>query len=209
VLAAHLDTVEYAPAEETWIERGYMHGLGGGLGADDKVGVALILSLPPLQGVTLALFLGEEQGTVGAQEAARAGIFGGVRAMISLDRSGTCDIIYRQMGYDTASLGFVTKLAKELGNAVDGRIELTPSPHGIYTDSAVFADQISECTNLAVGYYGAHTDYDYVDLLYAANLLEALSLTDWQQVAGWASRVPCALDDDEDDYMEDWWRCGY
>lgn len=157
---------------------GVAQGVEGALGADDKAGVALVLALAqdPPPGVGFALFLGEEKGCVGSEEALEAGLFRGARAMVSLDRRGKEEVIRAQLGQETASLEAASWLARRLG--LGHRV----SDRGVRTDSAVFAGVIPECLNLAVGYEGAHTDQDTQDLLYLDLLGEALRRVPWEDL---------------------------
>lgn len=202
VLTAHLDTVRYTPAQSVRVAKGRMYGIGGGLGADDKVGVTLVVSLArKLKNVTFALFEGEEVGGIGASEAEQAKLFEGTQIMASLDRRGTTDVIYEQGGYQTASVEFAGKLASALsGNG----IVLSPSNNGIFTDSEVFAHRIPECVNISVGYQGAHTSQDTVDLVYMQRLYVNLLRLNWDEVPNWVRRTP--KEKYYSKYGKEWWK---
>lgn len=178
VLAAHLDTVAGRVPKGVRVVDGVAQGVEGALGADDKAGVALVLALAqdPPPGVGFALFLGEEVGCVGSEEALEAGLFRGARAVVSLDRWGKEEVIRAQLGQETASLEAASWLARRLG--LGHRV----SDRGVWTDSAVFAGVVPECLNLAVGYEGAHTDQDAQDLLYLDRLGEALRRVPWENL---------------------------
>jgi len=180
VLAAHLDTVQGKKPREVRVEGHIAYGVGGALGADDKAGVALVLWLASLgeegpRDVGYALFLGEEVGCVGASEALEAGLFRGAKAMISLDRKGTRDVVVAQLGQETASREAGLWLAKELGMG-------HTLVEGVWTDSAVFAGVVPECLNLSVGYEGAHTDWDQQDLAYLDELAHRLLAVRWRDL---------------------------
>jgi len=178
ILAAHLDTVKGTRPRGVRVEEGVARGIGGALGADDKAGVALIMALVargPREGVGYALFLSEEEGCVGSNEALDAGLFRGAKAMVSLDRKATKDVVIEQRGQPTASEEAGRWLAKELG------MGHAPAS-GVWTDSAVFAGVIPECLNLSVGYEGAHTDQDRQDLVYLDELEEALAALRWEEL---------------------------
>uniref|UniRef100_A0A7C5RF11 M28 family peptidase n=1 Tax=Thermus caliditerrae TaxID=1330700 RepID=A0A7C5RF11_9DEIN len=181
ILTAHLDTVEFTPAtdlqEEKREGRKIVRGKDGGLGADDKAGVALVLYLHSLlPEVGFALFLGEEEGRKGSQEALDAGLFRNARAMISLDRRGKEEIIFVQKGKETGSLQTAQWLADRLG------MGHRPSDKGSRTDSYTFADRIPECLNVAVGYHNPHSDKDEQDLDYLDLLGERLAQVPWEEL---------------------------
>lgn len=176
ILAAHLDTVSGALPLDVRAEEGKASGVGGGVGADDKAGVALVLHLaqdPPL-GVGFALFLGEEVGCLGAEEALKSRLFTKAKAVVSLDEEGRGEVFRVQGGQETASLEAALWLAErlELGHRASDR--------NTWTDSAVFAGAVPECLNLAVGYERAHTDGDVQDLEYLDLLGEALRRVPWE-----------------------------
>jgi len=186
VLAAHLDTVSGRRPREVRVEGHVAFGVGGALGADDKAGVALVLWLASLgdkapQDVGYALFLGEEVGCAGAEEALEAGLFREAKAVISLDRKGTRDVVVAQLGQETASREAGLWLAEELGMG-------HALAEGVWTDSAVFAGVVPECLNLSVGYEGAHTDRDRQDLAYLDELAERLATVRWRDLP--AVRTP-------------------
>ncbi len=186
LLTAHLDTVHLDLGEKGYVLReGIARGVGH-MGADDKAGVALILylfrRLSPIVG--FVLFEGEEVGRVGAGQAREAGLFRSAKAMISLDRRGTTEVIYAQMGQPTASLEFAQALADGLG------MGHKPSPHGVVTDSFEFAPEIPECLNLAVGYENPHRPQDRQNLEYLDRLAEALLAMDWEGLLGHVRRKP-------------------
>lgn len=95
ILVAHLDTVELEQATRIQVEGGILRGEDGGLRLDERARVALVLYLSPLlPKIEFALFLGEEKGCLGAQDALAANVFPNAQAMISLDRKGQDEIIY-------------------------------------------------------------------------------------------------------------------
>lgn len=178
ILAAHLDTVRGKAPTAIRISGWEATGVGGAMGADDKAGVALLLSLASEkygedEGVGYALFLGEEVGCLGAEEAHENDLFRGAKALISVDRRGTDEVIYAQSGGMTASYQAAEWLAKALG------MGHKPSDRGVWTDSAVFAGVVPECLNLAAGYTGAHTDNDKQDLRYLEELKRAIVGVRW------------------------------
>ena len=55
-------------------------------------------------------------------------------------------------------------------------------PTGIYTDSASFIDDISECTNISVGYENEHTGKELQNMTFLAKLCEASTKVDWDSL---------------------------
>lgn len=170
LITAHLDTVKGRHPLRVNVHGGIAKG-DGMLGGDDKAGVATVLALS-LRDTRpgFALFFGEEVGCVGST---RASDELRPEVVVSVDRSGISEVIYAQLGKQTASHEAARWLAKQLG------MGHKPSPDGIYTDSAVFAGVAYECMNLAAGYYGAHSDGDVQDLVYLDELVSALAQVDW------------------------------
>ena len=53
---------------------------------------------------------------------------------------------------------------------------------GSFTDTANYTDYISECTNLSVGYFNAHSGNEQQDLVYVREFRDALIKVDWNKV---------------------------
>jgi hypothetical protein len=100
-----------------------------------------------------------------------------IDAVISFDRYGTKSIITHQCGSRTASDNFAGSLANAL-NMTD----LLPDPTGVYTDSNEYADVVSECTNVSVGYYNQHSKSESQDLDYLMHLRDSLLAADWSSL---------------------------
>jgi hypothetical protein len=179
ILSAHLDTVKGKGKNTFPVTVKVKGGIARGdamMGCDDKAGIAAILSLARTWDhprVGYALFFGEEVGCVGADEAIEKKVLPNAKAVISLDRKGTTEVIYVQ-GRQTASIDAAKFLADSLG--------LSPSPNGLWTDSAAFADIVPECLNLAVGYQGHHSENDEQDLDFLDRLTENLKKVEWDQM---------------------------
>lgn len=142
------------------------------LGADDTVGVWLMLSMIKQNVPGLYIFhRAEELGCQGSKYIANntPEVLHGIEAAISLDRYGYNSIITHQMGQETASVDFALSLARALNMP-----DLTPDSNGVFTDSAQYAHIVPECTNLSVGYYNQHTSDEVADLFFAEYLLEQL-----------------------------------
>jgi len=156
------------------------------LGADDTIGVWIMAEMiragVPGQYV---FHYGEEAGGIGARAYARAG---GPSAdvAIAFDRAGYGDVVTHQWGGRTCSDSMAGQIADVLRGADDG---LRYAGHdGVYTDTAEYADIVSECTNLSVGYRGQHTTAECADLTFARRLRDAVCTADWSVLV--PERVP-------------------
>ena len=156
------------------------------LGADDGTGVWILLKMieAKIPG-TYVFHRGEERGCVGSgwmaddkrtQELLRAYDYA-----IAFDRKDRDDIITHQRSRRCCSETFATALAKAL-NDENIDFKYKPSPHGIYTDTANYDGLIRECTNISVGYEGAHGSGEMQDLNHAMKLLEAAKKVKWDKL---------------------------
>lgn len=153
---------------------------GDCLGADDTAGVWLMCELIRRRVPGRYVFhYGEERGCIGSRNLVRSepAWMADTDIVIALDRMHTDEIITHQCGARTASDEFADALADQL-NAGEERFAYVASPHGMYTDSESYADDVSECTNLAVGYSGQHGKSETLDTVHALALLERLTLLD-------------------------------
>ena len=149
------------------------------LGADCTTGIWLQLEMieAGIEGVYV-VHAAEEIGCIGSKALVDRNPrwLRHVKAVISFDRKGDSEIITHQSGYRTASDAFAQSLAQIL------QLDLEASPNGSYTDSNVYRHKVSECTNLAVGYYGQHTKNETQDLKYLMKLRDALLSADWSKL---------------------------
>lgn len=152
------------------------------LGADDKAGVVIMLNMIEnnIPGLYY-FFIGEEVGRIGSTAAYKNhnNIFKEYKRCISFDRRGYGSIISKQMGSVCCSSEFVSELSKEFKKV--GMV-FKDDPTGIYTDSATFMDVIPECTNLSVGYFDEHTEYETQDLTYLVKLSNACLKINWDSL---------------------------
>lgn len=166
------------------------------LGADCATGIWLILEMidAGIEGVYV-VHAQEEVGCLGSKALVKRIPYwlGAIDAVISFDRKGQSDIITHQMGMRTASDAFAHSLADILG------LGHKPDDGGSYTDSNEYAETVSECTNLSVGYTDQHTAKETQDLDYAAMLRDALIEADWSQLV--FERDPSVV---EWAYGQDW-----
>ena len=104
---------------------------------------------------------------------------------IAFDRKDVYSIITQQVGQVCASQEFVDSLAEQLD------MGFRADPTGSFTDTANYTDYISECTNLSVGYYNAHSGNEQQDLKFVREFRNALLKVDWKKVK--AKREPGVL----------------
>lgn len=152
------------------------------LSADDKAGVTIMLymiehNIPGLY----YFFFGEEKGGIGSGLLSRDfksnSQLDGIKKCISFDRRDYHSVITHQSLSKCCSDAFAEDLCAEL-NKFDLSMELDNT--GMFTDSANFTDQISECTNISVGYFNEHTGKEYQNITYLKTLCEACICVDWQ-----------------------------
>lgn len=148
------------------------------LGADDTVGVFLCREMI-LAGVAghYMFHYGEEAGCIGSRSYAddHADDLAHYTHAIAFDRMGTADVITHQCGMRTCSDLFADYLADHLNV---GGLHYSPSDRGLFTDTESYADIVSECSNVSVGYFGAHGRSEYVEVAHVLALRERLLALD-------------------------------
>ena len=140
------------------------------LGADDGAGLWLAFEMIAAGKPGFYVFhRGEECGGLGSDFIAthRPDALKGIRAAIALDRKGVDSVITHQGGR-TASDTFAESLAATLGGT------FRPDATGLFTDTANYTDLIGECSNLSVGYAGAHSPRESLDVAFLVSLRAAL-----------------------------------
>ncbi len=154
------------------------------LGADDKAGVAVMLymisnNVPGLY----YFFIGEERGGIGSGQLSYVyddvDYLKNIKRCVSFDRRDTCSVITSQLGRTCCSNNFATALAEQYNSH---GLKLSLDPTGVYTDSASFLENISECTNISVGYYREHTKEEKQNITYLKKLAEASTKVDWNSL---------------------------
>lgn len=184
IFTSHFDTACQDQVNVNHIVKDNMISTDGSsiLGADDKAGAAILFwmirkNIPGLY----YFFVGEECGCIGSGNASKYGseFFKSYDRMISFDRRGTGSVITHQTATRTCSDGFASTLANELNKL---GLSYKKDDTGIYTDSAEFAEVISECTNISVGYYNEHTKSESQDILHLSNLAEACTKINWENL---------------------------
>lgn len=175
--SSHTDTVHVFGGKQEIgydkMEIGLTANAGGSncLGADDTVGVWLMLQLIDRNVPGMYIFHREEEGgRKGSKWIANnePDLFKDIRFAIALDRKGYSSVITHQMGSRCCSKDFVDSIASQLG--LDYKADST----GSFTDTASYTDLVGECTNLSVGYREAHSSKERLDIGHAFRLRDAL-----------------------------------
>lgn len=111
-----------------------------------------------------------------------------IQAAIAFDRAEDYEIITHQSYGRTCSDEFARSLALALGLEKS----LSPSPHGVFTDTNEYAWWVPECTNIGVGYQHQHTSAEVQDVEWALKLLSAAVNVDITQLE--ISRDPSVVE---------------
>jgi len=167
LLSAHMDTVKGVLTDRKLIETedGIIMSNKGALGADDRGGIAIILTV--LRNLNKLNFNGhikvsfsreEEIGCVGAGKIDQ-NWYANVDLAIVVDRRGNRDIVVGcGMAFCSDSVGYfmedVSKMADMDWRAVEGGI----------SDAMVFAENGINSINLSAGYMNEHTVNEYASL---------------------------------------------
>lgn len=172
------------------------------LGADDGTGVWIMLEMieRDIPG-TYVFHRGEECGCVGSgwMEKNQAKWLKKFDYAIAFDRKDEDDIITHQRARRCCSDEFATALGDAINVFSPKALRYKPSSHGVYTDTANYDGLISECTNISVGYQGAHSNGEIQDVNFAVLLLEALCLVDWE-------KLPVKREAKREEYTHQWTR---
>lgn len=153
------------------------------LGADDRTGLLILLKMIESNVPGLYyFFIGEERGTVGSSGILKQkpDFFKKYKKCISFDRRGFGSVITEQMGGTCCSPEFSKALGEALTTAVGFKFK--DDDTGIYTDSAVFMDDIPECTNISVGYFNEHSVHEYQNITYLEFLCKGVIKVDWENL---------------------------
>ncbi len=176
--SCHTDTVHKMPG----IQRvAYGDGIatsdGDCLGADCTAGIWLMVNMIRAKVPGLYVFhRAEEIGCKGSRWIAdnTPHILDGIDAAIAFDRRGHSDIITHQVGMRTASDAFARSLATALAP-----LKYRADDGGIFTDTDSYAGIVPECTNISVGYEGAHSKRESQDVDHLVRLLDVIVEADW------------------------------
>lgn len=178
--SCHTDTVHRTDGIQTIVHdidnRIMSKADGECLGADDGAGCFILFQLIENKTPGHYFFHREEEiGGNGSDYIAKTfpEFFNNIDRMIAFDRKGTQDIITNQW-HDCASDQFAYHLADKLG------MGHKPDPTGSFTDSANYTHLINECTNVSIGYSGAHTASEKLDYEYLFKLTDVLLTIDFE-----------------------------
>ena len=116
---------------------------------------------------------------------------------IAFDRKGLGDVITHQGWSRCCSDEFAQALAHAL---TTDTMWMLPDDTGVYTDTAEFVDLIPECTNISVGYSGAHGPQESLNVAYLERLADAATQIDWDALP--TTRDPAASDSVYDSWGE-------
>ena len=151
------------------------------LGADDGTGVALMLEMIKADKKGFYLFTrGEEKGCIGSKGLIKhhADLLNEFDHAIQFDRKGVDSIITHQMNFRSCSDRFGSKLAEVLNHSNKFKLD----PNGVYTDTAEMVFNISECTNVSVGYFNQHTNNEYQDYAFYKSLRDHILSIEWHEI---------------------------
>lgn len=199
MFCAHLDTVDTATnsADAGTPRRVLFDGVcmahapvdEGVLGADDRSGVAMLLWLIRNRVPGLYAFFQDEEGGGRGSKAALTHFprrYDDVKIAVAFDRKGHDEIITRQRGQTCCSEAFRKELDKQLS---DGIVDTKTKKRwefkagiGSFTDTATFMKAIPECTNIAIGYKGQHSNRETQDLGFLALMAEQVLKVKWDEL---------------------------
>lgn len=166
--------------------------LGSCLGADDGVGVWIMLNMIAVgKPGTYVFHQGEEKGGKGAKAMALEcrSLLREHDLAIAFDRPDNDEVITHQGGVRCASDKFADQLIAELDKH---GLTYKKSTGGVYTDTKEYRSTIAECINLGVGYGSQHSPSEYLDYTHASALEEAARAIDWDALT--AHRTPTDKD---------------
>lgn len=187
MFTAHLDTATSVKTSVNHVIDGNIIKTDGKsiLGADDKAGVTILLSMIEnnVKGLYY-FFVGEEVGCIGSRKLAdkiKNDKIEGITKVISFDRRGFDSVITYQSSSRCCSDNFAQALADEL-NKNGSTFNYKPDPTGIYTDSAKFTGIYPECTNISVGYRSEHTYTESQDISHLEELSRVCQFVNWESL---------------------------
>lgn len=141
------------------------------MGADDTCGIWLMIQMIKNNIPGLYIFhRAEEIGGKGSGYIADKNktALNGIKFAIAFDRRGQKSIITYQRAKRCCSDEFAKSLAEQLG--MGHECDKT----GSFTDTASYVDLVAECTNISVGYDGAHSSLEDTNVDYLFRLRDAL-----------------------------------
>jgi hypothetical protein len=103
----------------------------------------------------------------------------GLDLAISLDRKGTSDCIYTQLGRQCSSPEFAEAFCDELLEQGGLAYDLE---HGLVTDSALLRGLVPQILNLSIGYYYNHSKREVISVQHIDKLGCALARMPWRKL---------------------------
>lgn len=160
-LVAHLDTSGDRYPRNIIYNKKYITAIDSILGADDRVGVFIILKMLEYGYRPTIIFThGEEKGGIGARDFASEYSDIGVNYLIQLDRRGDGVVFY-----DNANEEFIDYILSFRDK----------EEYGSFSDISILCPScnVSGC-NLGVGYFNEHTNSEYQDLKILSKTIEVV-----------------------------------
>lgn len=173
---------------------GEVGAVGTCLGADDGVGVWLMLKMLQARVPGGYIFhTGEECGGVGSRAMVdkHRDILAHYGVALAFDRPHNDEVIIHQRGVECASVECGAWLATTLNKA---GFNFATSTRGVFTDTANYRKLVPECLNLGVGYDRQHGINETLDYAHAHALMQALITLDWTD-------MPVKRDHTKPDYV--------
>lgn len=159
------------------------------LGADDKVGVYIMLRMIKQKIPGMYIFhVGEEMGGKGSDAIvelckSKPELLHGAERIIAFDRANYGDVITHQRGGRCCSQDFALALAGQLNVSCPPKQQFSPCNGGTFTDTANYIDLIGECTNISIGYFSQHTVNEHFDHVWLTDhLLPAIFKVEWEKL---------------------------
>lgn len=156
------------------------------LGADDKVGVYIMSRMIDAGIPGMYIFhVGEECGGIGSSFLAKTipDTLKRFKRAVAFDRTGYENVITRQAGGDCCSTEFAKALGDQININFPSKCEnkFSPCSGGVFTDTANYTAIIPECTNLSIGYFGAHGSGEHFDMVWLDHLfIPAILKVEWE-----------------------------
>jgi hypothetical protein len=170
---------------------------GGSLGADDGVGVWIMLHMISQKVSGEYVFhVGEEVGCIGSRAMVdKEGTYlKKFEAAIAFDRPNDYEVITHQGGLRCAS----DKYGKALASALNANgMQFETSTKGVLTDTKQYRGLIAECINIGVGYSDQHSKGEWLNYDHALRLRDALCKVQWDA-------LPVDRDPNEKDPVPVW-----
>jgi uncharacterized protein YaaR (DUF327 family) len=203
LFTSHMDTVhpKYTPVKlmsstgPKEADKGFIFGITPDknvrciLGADDKVGVYIMLRMIE-RGIvgTYAFHVGEEKGCKGSTYVAEQypDLLKQFKHAVAFDRANYGDVIASQAPGIGTSPAFVTALSAQLNTILDKSMPKREAKYrfstavGAMTDTGKYFGHIPECTNLSVAYFDQHSPRERFDIMWLEDtLLPAILDVNW------------------------------